>query len=138
MPAKDVYHDLVKTALIADGWTITADPLHLSYGGRNVYVDLGAEQPIGAEKEEHKIAVEVKSFVGESDVHELGKSIGQYNMYRDILSEIENDRELYLAVPSFTFDGILSEPLGQLLIRKEQLKLIIFEETKERIRKWIS
>jgi len=45
---------------------------------------------------------------------------------------------LMLAVPSFTFDGILSEPLGQLLIRKEQLKLIIFEETKERIRKWIS
>ncbi|RKZ38634.1 MAG: fatty-acid synthase [Gammaproteobacteria bacterium] len=138
MPAKDIYHNLVKTALMADGWTITADPLHLSYGGRNVYVDLGAEQPIGAEKEDHEIAVEVKSFVGESDVHELGKSIGQYNMYRDILSEIENDRELYLAVPSFTFDGILSEPLGQLLIRKEQLKLIIFEETKERIRKWIS
>ncbi|MDM8560799.1 element excision factor XisH family protein [Candidatus Parabeggiatoa sp. HSG14] len=119
------------------GWTITADPLHLSYGGRNVYVDLGAEQPIGAEKEGNKIAVEVKSFVGESDVHELGQSIDQYNMYRDILSEIESERDLYLAVPSFTFDGILSEPLGQLLIRKEQLKLIIFEETKEIIRKWI-
>ncbi|MDM8561264.1 element excision factor XisH family protein [Candidatus Parabeggiatoa sp. HSG14] len=111
--------------------------LHLSYGGRNVYVDLGAEQPIGAEKEGNKIAVEVKSFVGESDVHELGQSIVQYNMYRDILSEIESERDLHLAVPSFTFGRILSELLGQLLIRKEQLKLIIFEETKEIIRKWI-
>jgi len=138
MPAKDIYHDLVKTALIVDGWTITADPLHLSYGGRNIYVDLGAEEPIGAEKEGNKIAVEVKSFVGESDVHELSKSIGQYNMYRDILSEIENERDLYLAVPSFTFEGILNEPLGQLLIRKEQLKLIIFDETKEIIRQWIN
>ena len=42
MPAKDIYHDLVKTALIVEGWTIKADPLHLSYGGRNVYVDLGS------------------------------------------------------------------------------------------------
>ncbi|MFN7462557.1 MAG: element excision factor XisH family protein, partial [Pseudanabaena sp.] len=26
MPAKDVYHDAVKNALIKDGWVITADP----------------------------------------------------------------------------------------------------------------
>jgi XisH protein len=26
MPAKDIYHDAVKNALIKDGWTITADP----------------------------------------------------------------------------------------------------------------
>ncbi|MBA4182514.1 MAG: fatty-acid synthase, partial [Acidobacteria bacterium] len=27
MPAKDIYHDTVKNALIKDGWTITHDPL---------------------------------------------------------------------------------------------------------------
>ena len=27
MPAKDIYHDQVKTALVKDGWTITHDPL---------------------------------------------------------------------------------------------------------------
>ena len=27
MPAKDLYHEAVKNALIKDGWTITADPL---------------------------------------------------------------------------------------------------------------
>ena len=37
MPAKDVYHDLMKTALMADGWTITADPLHLSYACRSLF-----------------------------------------------------------------------------------------------------
>ena len=26
MPAKDIYHDAVKNALIKDGWTILADP----------------------------------------------------------------------------------------------------------------
>ncbi len=29
MPAKDIYHDVVKQALIKDGWTITDDPLRL-------------------------------------------------------------------------------------------------------------
>jgi hypothetical protein len=31
MPAKDIYHDAVKNALIEDGWTITADPYKIKY-----------------------------------------------------------------------------------------------------------
>ncbi|MBC6477211.1 MAG: hypothetical protein GDA56_04890 [Hormoscilla sp. GM7CHS1pb] len=40
MPAKDLFHNLVKKALETDGWTIAADPLHhglmrsLPWGGR--------------------------------------------------------------------------------------------------------
>ena len=63
MPRKDTYHDAVVQALKADGWTITHDPLILSFGGRDVYMCLGTERPIGAEKDGRKIAVEVKSFV---------------------------------------------------------------------------
>ncbi|MBA2605278.1 MAG: fatty-acid oxidation protein subunit alpha, partial [Acidobacteria bacterium] len=33
MPAKDIYHDTVKRALIKDGWKITAENLHLPWGG---------------------------------------------------------------------------------------------------------
>ncbi|MCP5029653.1 MAG: fatty-acid synthase, partial [Actinomycetia bacterium] len=29
MPAKDLYHDVVKNALVKDGWEITHDPLTL-------------------------------------------------------------------------------------------------------------
>jgi hypothetical protein len=29
MPAKDIYHDTVKNALVKDGWTITHDPLRI-------------------------------------------------------------------------------------------------------------
>ncbi|NJL65136.1 MAG: fatty-acid oxidation protein subunit alpha, partial [Methylacidiphilales bacterium] len=36
--------DTVVQALINDGWEITDDPLVLSYGGRELYVDLGAEK----------------------------------------------------------------------------------------------
>jgi hypothetical protein len=137
MPQKDIYHDVVIHALVKDGWTITDDPLRLAYGGRNVYVDLGAEQPIGAEKEGRKIAVEIKSFVGESDVHELGEGIGKYKLYHHILAEIEPDRALYLAVPSHIYDGIFKEPIGQLVVEHEQLQIIVFDDKHERIRQWI-
>lgn len=122
---------------MADGWTITDDPLRLSYGGRNVYVDLGAEMPIGAEKEGRKIAVEIKSFIGESDIHELEIALGQYELYQGILEQVESDRELYMAVSTFAFDGIFSEPIGQLMITRANLGLIIFDDQSKRIVKWI-
>ncbi len=138
MPRKDLYHDNVVQALEADGWRVTDDPLHLSYGGRNLYVDLGAEeQTIGAEKEGQQIAVEIKSFLGASDVHELSASVGQYNMYRHILSELEPERLLFLAIPGHIFDGIFQEPLGQLLLAKEGILLIVFDVEQQRIRQWI-
>ena len=43
MPAKDFYHDVVKTALIKDGWTVT-DDLPLRVGKRDLLVDLQAER----------------------------------------------------------------------------------------------
>ena len=50
MPARDRLHNAVKNALIRDGWTITHDPLRLTSGRRNLYVDLGAERLLAAEK----------------------------------------------------------------------------------------
>ena len=137
MPRKDVYHDVVIRALTADGWTITHDPLPLAYGGKDVYVDLGAAQPIGAKKADCRIAVEIKSFLSPSDVHELELAIGQYALYRDILSEVEPDRTLYLAIPERVYKGIFSDPLGQLVLARQQLQLIVFDDLQARILKWI-
>lgn len=65
MPRKDLYHDVVVKALESEGWLITDDPLHLSYGGRNLYVDLGAEeQTIGAERNEEKNRGRNQKFFG--------------------------------------------------------------------------
>jgi hypothetical protein len=77
MPARDIYHDAVKNALIKDGWTITDDPLHLRWGLKDLYVDLGAEKLFAAEKEGRKIAVEVKSFIGASEIYDLENALGQ-------------------------------------------------------------
>jgi len=81
MPARDRYHDQVKNALIRDGWTITHDPLHVRWGKKDMYVDLGVEQILAAEKGSRKIAVEVKSFLGLSEMADLEQAIGQYTVY---------------------------------------------------------
>ncbi len=76
MPARDMHHNTVKNALVKDGWTITHDPLTLKWGAKDMFVDLGAERLLAAEKAERKIAVEIKSFVGPSDSGRIGKSAG--------------------------------------------------------------
>ncbi len=127
MPRKDLYHQTVVTALEREGWTVTDDPLRLAYGGRNLYVDLGAERLLGAIKESRIIAVEVKSFVGSSDLTDLEMAIGQYNLYRDVLLEQEPERQIFLAVPRYAYDTTFADRLGQLVIKQQRLRLIVFE-----------
>ena len=139
MPAKDLHHNIVIEALKADGWTITHDPLYLGYGRRDLWADLGAEkQPIAAEKQGEQIAVEIKGFLSQSPVDDLQDALGQYNMYREVLAEQEPDRVLYLAIPKAAWEGIFSEELGQLMIERQHLRLIVFDVKTERIIKWIS
>jgi hypothetical protein len=138
MPAKNVYHDAVIRALVADGWTITDDPLKLEYGDRNLYVDLGAEcSTVGAEKSGRKIAVEIQSFLGLSPLRDLEEAIGQYQVYRAVLDVTEPDRRLYLPAPLRTHETLLTEKLGQLLISRLGLRLLIFDDRTERVHQWI-
>jgi hypothetical protein len=138
MPAKDIYHDCVKNALVKDNWTITHDPLTLKWGTRDMYVDLGAQKLIAAEKAERKIAVEIKSFAGASEINELEKAIGQYIVYHDVLAETQPDRELYVAVHDEIYEGLFEEAIGKLLLRNNRVKLIVFQPQKEVILQWIA
>ncbi|MBW4552722.1 MAG: XisH family protein [Aphanocapsa sp. GSE-SYN-MK-11-07L] len=137
MPARDIYHATVKTALVKDQWTITHDPLTLKLGKKDFYVDLGASQLLAAEKVDHKIAVEIKSFIGRSDIDDLEKALGQYVLYQDILAEVEPSRVLYLAVPNFVIEDLFEEPIGKLLLKNHRLKLISFDPKQEVIQQWI-
>jgi hypothetical protein len=98
MPAKDIYHDNVRNALIKEGWTITHDPLFIQFDDVEMYIDLGAEKLIAAEKEGQKIAVEVKSFVSATFIL-LHFAIGQFIDYRHGLEGLKFAHTLYMAVP---------------------------------------
>ena len=137
MPQRDVFHDTVKRILIADGWTITHDPLVLPFGRRNVYVDLGAELPLGAEKEGRRIAVEVKSFLGVSDLRDLEQALGQFALYRFLLAREEPERVLFLAITRAARENLFEDAVGRELAASEKLRLLVFDPEMERLLEWI-
>jgi hypothetical protein len=138
MPAKNIHHDVVVRALQADGWTITHDPLTLSYGGRDLYVDLGAErETLGAEKDGRKIAVEIQSFLSKSPVRDLEEAVGQYGIYRVLLGQTEPERVPYLAVSSRVHEEVLADRFGQAIVKGLDLRVLVFDEAEERIVRWI-
>src|SRR5690349_10190943 len=59
---KRCLHETVKTALVKDGWTITHVPLALKFGEQDVFIDLGAEAPIAAEKADARSLSKSRAF----------------------------------------------------------------------------
>ena len=139
MPAKNIYHDAVIEALIADGWTITHDPLTISFGAKDLFVDLGAERiSVGAEKNGEQIAVEVQSFLSPSPIRDLQEAVGQFDIYRAVLGETQPARTLYMAVPVRVHASLLAEPFGQLIVTRLRLRLVVFDEVQKKVVRWIS
>ncbi len=137
MPARDTHHEAVRQALIKDGWTITHDPFRLSWGQRDMFVDLGAERLLGAEKGEDRIAVEIKGFSNPSVVFDLQAALGQFTLYHKIMSLSHPERKLFLAVREETWKGIFSEPIGQLLLADQLVRLIVFNEATREVTRWV-
>lgn len=136
--AKDIFHNTVKIALQKEGWKITHDPYQLRYGVADVYIDLAAEEAIAAEKEGRKIAVEVKSFAGGSTISEFHTALGQFLNYR-IAIEVssEPERMLYLAAPTDTYQMFLRFEPAKTVIERYEIRLIIYNPTREAIDQWI-
>src|ERR671932_316531 len=136
--AKDKFHDAVKNALIKEDWTITDDPLFLQFGGVDLYVDLGAEKLIAAQKENQKIAIEVKSFLSYSVISDFHQAVGQVMNYRLILQREDPGRVLYLAVPLDVYESFFKLEFTQIAIADYRFKLIVYDIEQEAIALWIN
>lgn len=134
--AKDLFHEIVKSALQKEGWKITHDPYELRVGGVEMYIDLGAERLIAAERDQIKIAIEVKSFAGTSTISEFHAAHGQFLDYRFALEEEEPDRSLYLAVPIKTYRSFFSLRFIQTVVQRSQIRLVIYDPDQEVIVQW--
>ncbi len=136
MPARDLYHNNCRNALVRDGWNITHDPLRLKWGVKDMYVDLGADKILAAEKAGRKIGVEIKSFISASELSDIETAMGQYFVYRSVMARTEPDRKLYLAVHKEVFLDIFEEPLGRLLLEDYHVPMIVFDVKTEEIVRW--
>ena len=136
--AKDFFHDTVKLALQKDGWIITHEQYPLKYGTSEIYVDLAAEEPIAAEKEGRKIAVEVKSFIKGSTVSEFHTALGQFLNYRTAIEISEEpERILYLAVPVEIYDTFLKFAPAKTNVDRYGVRLVTYDPIREKINQWI-
>lgn len=138
MPARDLFHNVAKNALVKDGWVITHDPLTLDLRDRQLHIDLGAEKLIAAQKDNQQIAVEIKSFVAPSNVSEFHMALGQFLNYRLILRLKQPQRILYLAVPLEIYEDFFFEELPQLSLKEYQVKVLVFDPEQEVITQWIN
>ncbi len=136
MPARDIFHYQARHAFEKDGWVITHDQMFLQSGGAEMYIDLGAEYLIAAQRASRKIAVEVKSFVAPSVISEFHSAVGQYIDYRSALEDEEPDRELYLAVPTDTYASFFQLPFAQRVITRNQIAVVVFDVTQEVLVEW--
>jgi hypothetical protein len=137
MAARDIFHKAVKQALITDGWNITNDPLVIQVGNIDLYIDLGAEKLIAAEKEGNVIAVEVKSFLGASFVSEFHVALGQFLNYRYALEQKEPYRHLFLAVPVDIYNTFFTLAFTKGVVERYDVKLLIYNPEKEEVHLWI-
>jgi XisH protein len=136
--ARDIFHHAVRQVLENDGWTITDDPYYLvlQKSVAQYEIDLGAERLLGAEKGTEKIAVEVKSLLKTSLLHEFHSVLGQYLIYHYGLSKKDPTRKLYLALPDFAQTKL--EKISPLLdiIRDFEVKIIYFDSENKTIVSW--
>ncbi len=137
MGAKDRFHFSVRRALEKEQWKITDDPLRLDAGGTKFEIDLGAEQLLAADRGTEKIAVKVKSFLGDSPLTDYHTALGQFMNYRLALNQLQPDRLLYLAIPLITYQAFFQKEFAQNSLEFYQVSQIIYEPTEEVIVKWI-
>lgn len=133
---KDKVHQNVINALRKDGWTITADQLKVVWNQHRLLIDLGAEKVIVAQKENRRIAVEIKSFLNSSEMDELYRALGQYIIYRRALRKKDPFRTLFLALDREAFAEHFAGPEGEALRVEEGINLLVFDKATEEIVLW--
>ncbi|MBO3461128.1 XisH family protein [Aetokthonos hydrillicola Thurmond2011] len=134
--AKDRFHYSVRIGLEKQGWTITADPYEITVGDVDFEIDLAAEM-LAAERSGEKIAVEIKSFIGGSNVSEFHTALGQFLNYKFALEEVDPQRKLYLAVPESIYKSFFQRRFTRSVIERTQINLLVYNEKQEVIVQWL-
>ena len=139
MPAKDIYHEAVKNALIKEGWTITADPYPLEYEDVELYPDLAVEKVISEEQKQRKIIIEIKSFISSSLMKDFELALGQYILYRDLIQLAQDEyQEIYLAIKDEVYDTFFQRKSIKAVVKLNQVALLVINTDKEEIVQWIN
>jgi hypothetical protein len=81
--------------------------------------------------------VEIKISLSDSEMHDLELAIGQLTLYELVLGHREPDRVVFLAVREMIYTEVFEEPIGRLMIESGKIRLMVFDESREVITRWI-
>lgn len=137
MSRRDAFHFSLRRAIEKDGWTVTDDPLVLVLRQTLLKADLGAEKFFAAERQDRKIAIEIKEFKSASVISELEKTIGQLQFYQWALEEQEPERQLFLAVNQEVYLKHFRKQIFQLAIQRNKINLLIYDPVREEVLQWL-
>lgn len=138
MPARDIYHDAVKSALIKDNWAIVADPYLIQCQDINLSADISDSRPIAAEREGHKIVVDIECFVGRSLMTDFHLAVGRYKLYQMLVEKTAPEYQLYLAIDDITYDNFFQRDGIDFLVRSSQINIFVVNIDEQEIVQWIS
>ena len=118
------------------GWSIVKEQEYISIGthndtNRRLYLDIKAQR-----NDEQLVLIEVKGLE-QSPVHEQMELLGQYLTYRMALDYLSIEIPLYMAVPETAYEGIFQHVLGQAMMNRYAIPLLIFDPVREEIIQWI-
>ncbi len=137
MPRKDTYHETVRIGLEKDGWRVVDDPLRIVAGGIGLFIDLSAEPLMTFERDDKKIAIEIKSFEIQSQITSFYEALGKYLSYRKALFMNKMNLELYLAVPKRAHDTIFQKELVKELVKEYKVHIVVYSHKNQTITSWI-
>ncbi len=134
MPALDVCHPQVVRALEKTGWSVKPEPYVLPIDRRHrVYIDIEAQHPAQA----GIMVIEVKCFQDQSqETADLYGAIGQYLIYRNLLTQRGLAASLYLALPTHAYEGVVRR-MALPVIVQNNVKMIVIDLMNEVIVQWL-
>ena len=92
---------------------------------------------LAAEKGTEKIAVEIKSFIGQNFSFEFYEALGQYDNYCFALKDVEPERKVILAVTETAYNTFFQKKYVQRMLEIKQIPLIVVDISLKTIVTWI-
>ena len=111
--------------------------MRFRWKGRTLWPDLGIEKVIAAERGTEKIAVEIKSFTNAALLVDFYEALGQYDIYKAALSELDEERVVVLAVSQEAYASFLSTEFAQTVLQMKSIPILVYDTENETIVKWI-
>jgi hypothetical protein len=111
-------------------------PYPVRFGERRGFIDISAEHEQDGKARQILLA-EVKCFFDPKTITtDTYVAIGQYLMYRAMLSRLQIEAPLYLAISKAAYSVIVDEIVEAVLL-EQRIKLVVIDFETEEIVSWI-